>query len=113
MNQTKSVISKSLFLCGVQCPKLLWHAANTRDLLPEPAPAQQSIVDQGNEVGLLARQLFSGGVEVGGCDVSRATRATSEAMRLLKPLFEAAFQTSSGYCRVDVLDPAEGDGWNL
>ncbi len=113
MSQPKSVISKSAFLCGAQCPKLLWHAVNTRDLLPEPDPAQQAIVDQGSEVGLLARQLFPTGMEVGDDNVNQAAEATSEALRLLKPLFEAAFQTSSGYCRVDVLAPAEGDGWNL
>ena len=35
-----SYVSKSKYLWGLQCPKLLWHAYNAKDLIPEP-DAQQ------------------------------------------------------------------------
>ncbi len=40
-------ISKSKFLWGLQCPKLLWHAYNAKDLIPEPDASQQAIFDHG------------------------------------------------------------------
>jgi hypothetical protein len=58
-------ISKSKFLAGLQCLKLLWHAHNAKHLLPKPDAAQRAIYDQGHEVGTLAKQLFPGGIEVG------------------------------------------------
>ena len=58
-------ISKSKFLWGLQCQKLLWHAYNAKNLIPEPDALQQAIFDQGHEVGALAKLLFPGGIEVG------------------------------------------------
>lgn len=39
-------ISKSKFLSGNQCKKLLWHAYNKKDQIPEPDAAQQAIFEQ-------------------------------------------------------------------
>ena len=47
----QSCISKTKFLSGLQCPKLLWHAFNAKDLIPEPAAATQAVFEQGYEVG--------------------------------------------------------------
>jgi hypothetical protein len=58
-------ISKTKFLWGLQCPKLLWTAYNARHLIPEPDAAQQAVFDQGHEVGALAKQLYPDGIEVG------------------------------------------------
>jgi hypothetical protein len=57
-------ISKSKYLWGFQCHKLLWHAYNAKDLIPEPDAAQQAVFDQGHEVGALAKQLGPDGIEV-------------------------------------------------
>jgi hypothetical protein len=51
-------ISKSKFLWGSQCKKLLWYAYNAKDQIPEPEAAQQAIFDQGHEVGALAKSLY-------------------------------------------------------
>jgi hypothetical protein len=45
-------ISKSKFLWGLQCPKLLWHAYNRKDLIPAPDAATQAIFDQGHEAAI-------------------------------------------------------------
>ncbi len=58
-------ISNSKYLWGLQCPKLLWHAYNAKNLIPEPDAAQQAILDQGHEVGAPAKQPYPEGVEVG------------------------------------------------
>jgi hypothetical protein len=108
-------ISKSKFLWGLQCPKLLWHAYNLKELIPEPNAATQAIFEQGHEVGALAKRMFPEGVEVGAgvLDLDETIRLTQAALKLRKPLFEAAFSAGGGYCRTDILRPAPKDGWDL
>jgi hypothetical protein len=57
-------VSKSKFLWGSQCRKLLWVAYNDRNRIPEPDAATQAIFDQGHEVGALAKSLYPGGIIV-------------------------------------------------
>jgi len=59
------LLSKSKFLQGHQCRKLLWYAVNAKDQIPETDAAQQAIFDQGKQVGVLAKALYLGGIEVG------------------------------------------------
>jgi len=91
-------ISKSKFLWGLQCHKLLWHADNAKHLIPEPDASQQATFDQGHEVGALAKRLFADGIEVGEdiTDLDDTLRLTQEAIRSRKPLFEAAFSAEGG-----------------
>ena len=85
-------IPKSKFLWGLQCPKLIWHACNAKDLIPQPDASQQAIFDQGHEVGALAKKLFPDGVEVGEgvTDLDETMRLTEQALELRRPLFEAS-----------------------
>ena len=48
---------------GKQCPKALWLYKHRRDLLPRIGAQQQAIFDSGTSVGLMAQQLFPGGVD--------------------------------------------------
>jgi hypothetical protein len=57
-------VSKSKFLWGGQCRKLLWYAYNAKDQIPEPDAATQAIFDQGHEVGALAKVLYPVGIIV-------------------------------------------------
>ena len=59
------LISKSKYLDSLQCHKFLWHAYNAKHLISEPDAQQQAVFDHGHDVGESARQLFSGGIEVG------------------------------------------------
>ena len=58
-------LSKSAYLAGQQCKKLLWHRFNARDQFPPIDEATQAIFDQGHEVGALAKKLFPDGIELG------------------------------------------------
>ena len=58
-------ISKSKFTAGVQCLKRLYLQVHQPELAAKPDAADEAIIEQGREVGLLARQLFPDGVEVG------------------------------------------------
>ena len=108
-------ISKSAFLQGLQCRKLLWHRYHAKELFPPVDALQQAIFDQGHEVGALAKTLFPGGIEV-ALGVTEFEAVCAETARYLpqrRPLFEAAFQTGDGYARVDILEPVGMDEWNL
>ena len=57
-------LSKSRFVAGCQCLKRPYLQVHQPELAAEPDGAAEAIIEQGREAGLLARQLFSGGVEV-------------------------------------------------
>ena len=59
-------ISKSRFLAGCQCLKRLYLQVQQPELVAQPDGSGEAIINQGREVGLLARELFPGGVEVDG-----------------------------------------------
>lgn len=112
---SRPYISKSKFLWGLQCPKLLWYAYNQKDAIPKPDASTQAIFDQGHEVGALAKRMFPDGVEVGAgvFDLAETIRLTHARLKLRKPLFEAAFSANGGYCRTDILRPAPQNAWDL
>lgn len=112
---SEPLISKSKFLCGLQCPKLIWTAYNRKDLIPPPDAAQQAIFNAGHQVGGLAKKLFPDGIEVGEgvTDLDETVKLTERALKLCRPLFEAAFAAHGAYCRPDVLRPAPDGGWDI
>ena len=59
------LISKSRYMAGLQCPKLLWYQVNQPDAFPPIDAGTQAIFDQGSAVGEFAKQLFPKGIEIG------------------------------------------------
>src|SRR5208282_2160578 len=99
-------ISKSKFCAGVQCLKRLYWQVHEPELAVQPDAAAEAIIQQGSEVGLLARELFPGGVEVrSDRGLDQAIRATKElvANREVPAIFEGAFEDSGVLVRVEVL----------
>ena len=72
-------------------------------------------MDQGQQVGELARQLFAGGVEVPFGDPEQAIRTTRElvANREVPAIFEAAFENGGVFVRADVLHRRRDGRWRL
>jgi hypothetical protein len=108
-------ISKSKYLAGLQCHKLLWFHYNAQDEIPETDAAKQAIFDQGHEVGALAKKMFPDGIEVGAgiTNLPETIRLTAAAVKHRNPLFEAAFSANGCYARVDILNPVKGDAWDI
>ena len=75
---TPITISKSKFVAGCQCLKRLYWQVHDPELAGEPDAASVAIMEQGREVGRLARQMFAGGVEVESRDPEEAIRITRE-----------------------------------
>ena len=108
-------LSKSRYLEGLQCPKLLWFSVNARDRMPPVPPGQQAIFDQGHAVGSLAKTMFPKGIEIEASfrDIDGALRKTAELLPLCRPLFEAAFMFNGGFARADILIPVEDNAWDI
>jgi predicted RecB family nuclease len=108
-------ISKSHFMSGVQCLKRLYWQVHEPELGGVPDAAAVAIMEQGREVGRLARQLFAGGVEVPFGDPEQAIRITREliANPEVPAIFEAAFEDGGVFVRVDVLHRRRDGRWRL
>jgi len=116
MNQRRIKISKSKFVAGVQCLKRLYLQVHAPELAAESDAADEAIIEQGREVGLLARQMFPGGVDVSGeGGLDQALRATRELVgnREVPAIFEAAFAHGGVLVRVDILQRRRDGRWRL
>ena len=109
-------ISKSKFVAGCQCVKRLYWQVHEPELAAEPDAADQAIMQQGHEVGMLARQLFPGGVEVrndrGLDDAIRATRELA-TNREIPAIFEGVFEHDGVLVKVDILQRRSDSRWRL
>ncbi len=108
-------ISKSKYCAGVQCPKRLYLQVHSPELAEQPDAAAEAIIEQGHEVGMLARQLFPGGVEVCERSLDQAIRATRELVAdpEIPAIFEAVFEHSGVLVKVDVFHRRRDGRWRL
>jgi hypothetical protein len=110
-------LSKSKFISGLQCPKLLWwqiHEPDAPELVPDEA--RQALFDQGHRVGELAQERFPGGalIDAPYYDRDAMVDSTRRAMDSGAPaVYEATFVHDDVVVRVDVLERTHGDRWNL
>ena len=97
-------ISKSKFVAGLQCAKRLYLQVHQPQLAKV---TDQFNKDQGTAVGVLARNLFRGGVLVDADrnHVAQAVRATRELVNNseIPAIFEATFRHDGVLVQVDVL----------
>ncbi len=109
-------LSKSRFVAGWQCHKLLWWKVHERDA-PELQPNEvlQDRFDQGAQVGEVARTRFPGGVliDLPYYEVEARLVATTAALDdAASAIFEASFLADNVFVAVDVLERVNG-GFNL
>jgi hypothetical protein len=109
-------ISKSKFVAGVQCLKRLYLQVHQPELATQPDAAAEAIIRQGHEVGMLARTLFPGGVEVdrsrGLADAIRTTRELI-ANPAVPAIFEGVFEYHNVLVKVDILHRRRDGRWRL
>lgn len=109
-------LSKSRYIHGLQCHKQLWWRVHERDA-PELAVGimDRYIMDQGHDVGALARDYVPGGVLIdrphddydGRLADTRAALAGGAAV-----LYEAAFVADGVFVAVDILERTDA-GWRV
>lgn len=99
------IISKTIFLDYLFCPKNIWLKLNKPELLEQftISAFEQNLMEQGNEVEVYARNLFPGGIEV----VETGERAVEETVRFMTAkapsIFQATFIVDGFIARNDAL----------
>jgi predicted RecB family nuclease len=109
-------LSKSRFMAGLQCHKLLWwkvHEPNAPELQPDKV--LEDLFNQGSQVGVLARDQFGGGtlIDLPHHEADARVARTKEAISAGAPaLFEGTFIEDNTFVAADVL-LRDGKGWRL
>lgn len=115
MRQPRLSLSKSLFIRGLQCHKSLYLDRYHPELKDEVTEAQSRLFEVGSEVGLLARDLFPGGIEIPyeGYTLQEQIERTAAAMREgTVTIYEAAFEYNGLFMKADILNKGPR-GWDL
>jgi hypothetical protein len=102
------LLTKTRYMTGLQCQKLLWYTMNKPDVFPEAGQQKLSLFDQGIEVGNYAKLLYDG-KNAQGNSFSHSLYLTRELMKQDIPVFEAGIKVNNLYARADILIP----GWDL
>ena len=110
------IISKTIFLDYVFCPRNTWLKLNKKELFEkfELSAFEQNLMEQGNEVEKEARKLFPGGIEVTETG-DEAVERTKELMGAKTPcIFQATFIVDGFIARNDALVwDAQNSCWDL
>ncbi len=109
------IITKSKYLNGLKCSRLLWIDCNDRERIPVPDISQQHLFDQGDIVGEIAKKIYPGGIDIpydrGG--FFENIKETKNFLSSRKVLFEAGILEDDLYARVDILRPARDGKWDI
>ncbi|MDP8233240.1 MAG: DUF2779 domain-containing protein [Candidatus Saelkia tenebricola] len=107
------LLTKSKYLIGLQCPKYLWTKYNEPDKIPDFDLATQFRFQQGQLVGDLAKRLYPQGIDIPKTAFMTNINQTKELLKQRNSLFEAGILTNNLYSRIDILNPAEDDSWDI
>ncbi len=107
------LLTKSNYLKGLQCPKLLWVTKNNKKRISEPDKVAKSRFKAGHEIGVLATRLFEKGIDLSELGFIENIKKTEKSLELRKPLFEAGFKVDNLYSRIDILAPVGNDEWDI
>ena len=105
-------LSKSRFVAGWMCPRLLWwkvHEPGAPEFQMDVAA--RDLAGQGNDVGFLATQRFRDGVliDLPYEDMRGKVEATRAALASGAPaIFEASFSEDGVFVAVDILERMDG-----
>ena len=98
-----TLLTKSKYMSGLQCTKLLWHA--NRKELPEPTLTDQHKFNQGSEFEKYAHNLFENTINLSNYSFVDNLKYSKEHLNDGKTIFEAGFTIDDLYIRADILQP--------
>ncbi len=95
-------LSKSKYIKGVQCPKILWLDKYKPE---EKEEVTNSSLDTGTKVGILARNLFGEHINIEyNDDLNRMINDTKKALKEENIIItEASFNYNNNFCSIDIL----------
>ena len=109
------ILSKSTYIKGEQCEKALFLFKNRPFLRDKLSMEQRAKFKRGTDVGLLAQQLFPGGVNMTPSSPSQFGKKAVETLKnLTNPavnvMYEAVFQYDDTLIMLDIII-RDGDKW--
>jgi len=106
-------LSKSRYVSGMQCPKILWMKKHMPEKFDDSV-MNQTVLDTGNKVGDLAMEYFGDFTEVEYTpDISKMVAETEKLMKEKTAVItEAAFTHNDDLCIVDILRKVP-DGYEI
>lgn len=107
------LLTKSKFMNGLQCHRLLWTVCNQPRSLPPTGIVSQHIFEQGHEVDELGKKLYPEGVDIAAVSFADTINKTKAQLGKSRPIFQAGFKVADLYSRVDVLLPCGNGEWEL
>jgi hypothetical protein len=107
------LLTKTKYMNGLQCPRLLWIAFNQPGSLPATDIVSQHIFDQGHEVDELGKKLYPNGIDITTDSFTKNIQNTNEHLGKGRPIFQAGFKAADLYSRIDVLLPNGKGDWEL
>lgn len=106
------ILSKSSFVRSVQCQKSLYLYKNFYDQRDKVSFSQQAVFNRGTSVGLLARKLFPGGIDVTPKSIFKYEESAKLTQLLIAEgkeiIYEAAFIYDEVLVAVDILVKENG-----
>ncbi len=109
-------LSKSRYIAGMQCPKILWMKHNMPEAFDDSV-LDQATLTAGNEIGDLAMGYFGDYTEVQFTGNKDSSKMIEETMRLLeadtKVICEASFSYEGNFCSVDILRRMDDGSFEL
>ena len=109
------ILSKSTYIKGEQCEKALYLFKNRPFLRDKLSMEQRAKFKRGTDVGILAQQLFPGGINMTPSSPSQFSKKVVETLKnLTNPavnvMYEAVFQYDDTLIMLDIL-VRDGDKW--
>ena len=103
------MLTKSNYLLGLKCPKLLWVTKNAKDRIPEITEVEKAKFEEGYLIEKFAKIIFEDGIDLSELDFKEQIEKTKELLEKRVPLFEASFLIDDLYARADILLPVGKD----
>ncbi|MBT6690519.1 DUF2779 domain-containing protein [archaeon] len=107
------LLTKSNYLLGLQCPKLLWVAKNDKQRMPEPDNSAKHNFMMGDIIGVLATKAFPGGIDLADLGFMENISKTKKAIKDRETIYEAGIMVNNLFSRADVLLPVGENEWDI
>jgi len=107
-----TLLTKSKYLAGLQCPKYLWVQFHDKDRIPEPDAMAQHLFREGDKVGEMAKKLYPEGIDISFDSFKENIINSKKFLKEKKPLFEPGFIYGDCFSRADILVPVD-DEWDI
>ena len=111
----KTYLSKSLIIRGLQCHKSLYLHKYHPELKDDIPPSREAVFETGTEVGILARGLFPGGINIPyeRDGIKKQAELTKHAIEKgISTIYEASFQHNGVFVKIDILRKGKR-GWEI